>query len=1151
MSKAECKKGQESALRLFTRCKNNLLKSIKTDESFDVVQRKFKELSQRYTDVQLKHEEYVISIEEETDFNQTECDAWMDAVDETFDQTEKMACDYLTLKGNLKVEKDTQQSDPVILPPNVKGEDEQKFYNLREFEKAELLNEIKKVKKLLENKEIDAETFQSILKDCQKDLKSQLERCRNAQAQFLSIIQSERVKTELLWTDEIHEVYTDITTKILSKTRTNKEDVPSLQRKTYGLKLQPMPLPKFDRNIREYSRFRKDFNSQVVPSVSESQQPYVLKSCLSGVPLDIVKNVDDRIEEMWSRLDDKYGEPTRVIDAIMKDIKKLKPGKDGEISKFMTFVDIVERAFCDLENLGLEREVSNASTVSMIEDKLSPEMIVEWSKYMKRSKNQQLNKFPLLLEFLLEMKSVYDYAKADIRSSSNARSGSVAHVKVNNPDRKTKTNCWLCKDASHTIDKCEDFLNKEIIERCQLVKDNNACWSCLKVGHKSIFCYNRRKCTEVGCEMSHHILLHESEEDGQAHHAKNESGGCLLQLMNVEVNGGTKATVLWDGGATISLFTFQKASQIGLKGEEVNLSVTKIGGTKQLLKSYKYEVGIKTKDGKFVDFILYGIDKISTPLRNVNLDHVVNLFPNAKNNEFQRPVGEIDILIGFEYAGFHPTRKESNGHLLLLENKFGNCLGGSHPLLSEKTMKVIQHAIVNHVKMTEIEEFFDIERLGVECTPKCGSCRCGECPIGGKEYTIKEERELKLIEEGLQRMENYWVATYPWIRDPKLIQNNYNVALAMLKSTEKRLLRDETHAKRYSDQVQDMLDRKVAMKLTDEVMKAYLGPVHYISHHEVIKDDSSSTPCRIVFNSSAKFNGMCLNDFWAKGPDVMNNMLGVLLRFRERSVALVGDIKKMYHSVHLSILDQHTHRFLWRGLNDQREPETYCMTRVCFGDKPAGAIATMALRHTALEHKEKSPRAVDMIVHNTYVDDMLDSFDETSCAIETAISTEEILKTGGFEVKQWKSNMTLSEKLPVSSQSSALMIDNDISKVLGMSWNPTLDRFTFKISLNFSPKRRKVKSGPNLTRSQLQDLPLKAITKRSVLSQVCGIYDPLGLLSPFTVRAKIFMQNLWKNDMKGFNWDDTLPDYTAKEWVNFFDEMFDVEYITFKRCVRP
>ena len=82
----------------------------------------------------------------------------------------------------------------------------------------------------------------------------------------------------------------------------------------------------------------------------------------------------------------------------------------------------------------------------------------------------------------------------------------------------------------------------------------------------------------------------------------------------------------------------------------------------------------------------------------------------------------------------------------------------------------------------------------------------------------------------------------------------------------------------------------------------------------------------IIFNSSAKFNGVSLNDFWAKGPDVMNNMLGILLRFREGSVALAGDIKRMYHSVHLSELDQHTHRFLWRELDEQRAPETYAMS---------------------------------------------------------------------------------------------------------------------------------------------------------------------------------------------------------------------------------
>ena len=89
-----------------------------------------------------------------------------------------------------------------------------------------------------------------------------------------------------------------------------------------------------------------------------------------------------------------------------------------------------------------------------------------------------------------------------------------------------------------------------------------------------------------------------------------------------------------------------------------------------------------------------------------------------------------------------------------------------------------------------------------------------------------------------------------------------------------------------------------------------MGPVQYINHHEVMRPDSSSTPCRIVFNSSANYRGHVLNDYWAKGPDMLINLLGLMLRFREGMYPFVGDIKKMYHSIKLSNLDQHTHRFL-------------------------------------------------------------------------------------------------------------------------------------------------------------------------------------------------------------------------------------------------
>ena len=166
-------------------------------------------------------------------------------------------------------------------------------------------------------------------------------------------------------------------------------------------------------------------------------------------------------------------------------------------------------------------------------------------------------------------------------------------------------------------------------------------------------------------------------------------------------------------------------------------------------------------------------------------------------------------------------------------------------------------------------------------------------------------------------------------------------------------MKDKELSKTYQEQIEDMINRNVAKKLTDAEIKNYEGPVQYLSHHEVVKKDSSSTPCRIVFNSSAKFKGTSLNDCWAKGPDIMNNMLGILLRFREGTIAFAGDIKKMYHSVHLSEVDQHMHRFLWRNLDINRAMDTYIMTRVSFGDKPAGTIAAVAFQKTAKKYKDK------------------------------------------------------------------------------------------------------------------------------------------------------------------------------------------------------
>ena len=182
-----------------------------------------------------------------------------------------------------------------------------------------------------------------------------------------------------------------------------------------------------------------------------------------------------------------------------------------------------------------------------------------------------------------------------------------------------------------------------------------------------------------------------------------------------------------------------------------------------------------------MEFEVYGIDKITSDIERINMDGVTHLFNNVAQDELQRPTGPVDVLIGYEYAAYHPVREQCVEHLLLLKNRFGRCVGGTHPLIeNSNTRHGLHYATMNHSFKVKIDDFYNIENLGVECNPRCGSCKCGKCAIGSKDYTIKEERELALIEKNLSydKQTNRWIAEYPWIKDPMDLPDNRKVALA-------------------------------------------------------------------------------------------------------------------------------------------------------------------------------------------------------------------------------------------------------------------------------------------------------------------------------------------------------------------------------------
>ena len=344
--------------------------------------------------------------------------------------------------------------------------------------------------------------------------------------------------------------------------------------------------------------------------------------------------------------------------------------------------------------------------------------------------------------------------------------------------------------------------------------------------------------------------------------------------------------------------------------------------------------------------------------------------------------------------------------------------------------------------------------------------------------------------------------------------------------------------------MQAMLNHGASRNVNEEELKGYAGAIHYINQRAVIKPQSLSTPFRIVFNSSANFCGHILNDYWAKGPDMLINLLGLLLRFREGLYVLVGGIHKMCHTVKLSMIDQHTHRFFWQDLDLSSDPATFVMTSVSFGDRPAAAMATLALKKTAEMNMKRYPRAATIILSNTYVDDIVDSLDSKEQCEKVPSEIEQILQTGNFKIKEW--------------HMSELNTENDVlnrllnvnQKVLGMFWDVELDAFRFKSDLSFATRN---KWNGRIRPQDSSELCISApeqLTKRCVLSQVNSIYDPMGLLAPFIIKAKILMKGLWMNENKKLEWDDPLPEGKRVEWCKLFEEVSQLHTITFPRCLK-
>jgi hypothetical protein len=280
-----------------------------------------------------------------------------------------------------------------------------------------------------------------------------------------------------------------------------------------GIQFEKQKLDKFEGDIRKYPGFKDRFNSYIVPRYPKSEIAFLLRTHLSPAIRDEVENVEDNMELLWHRLDAKYGNPRKYIDAVLSDLSKVSKG-DGVAA--LNMINTVEKAYRDLVQIGSEIEMSNSYMISMIEKKLPDQMRMEWIKLIaeKGEKDSQVV-FSMLMEFLARWRKIIEYDAAAIRKTSDKKIvGQTNHVAKNRQQKSEKSEaCWIHEDGNHPVWKCKIFQMMTVKDKLELVKQKQACHACFETSCKGskdpAECGKAFKCPMKGCGKPHNILIHQ------------------------------------------------------------------------------------------------------------------------------------------------------------------------------------------------------------------------------------------------------------------------------------------------------------------------------------------------------------------------------------------------------------------------------------------------------------------------------------------------------------------------------------------------------------------------------------------------------------------------------------------------------------------
>ncbi|GBM11079.1 hypothetical protein AVEN_206495-1 [Araneus ventricosus] len=480
----------------------------------------------------------------------------------------------------------------------------------------------------------------------------------------------------------------------------------------------------------------------------------------------------------------------------------------------------------------------------------------------------------------------------------------------------------------------------------------------------------------------------------------------------------------------------------------------------------------------------------------------------------------ISILIGVDYYYeiVSGRLKRLNDKLVATETIFSWCLQGyiglTNDLLSLKI--VVDERNISD----QLQQFWKLENLGVGSESQ-------------EEHSFDADI-MKEFEAGITYQDNRYKVKFPWKSNMKhLLNNNRDIASRRFSKLKSNFINDPSLFSDYKKVIDEHLRESIIERIKDSDENK--ENTYYLPHRAVIRKDHSTTRLRIVFDASSHAKGqLSLNDCLYTGLNLIPDLFSLLLRFRSHPVAITADIQKAFLQINIDEEDRNFTRFYWSNNPEDGNEEIYRMTRVLFGVCSSPFLLAATIKYHLKRYVEQFPMTCELLENSLYVDDLITGREDIESAFKTSLEAFNIFKDASMNLRKWKTN---SVELRDRWRKEGLEIDdsnysvNDNStltpcKVLGLSWDSDLDIFYF--------------DAQNLEKF----LSRRINTKRYILQVAGRIFDPLGILGPFTIKIKCMIQEIW---CLGLDWDDPIPKQLTTAMNEWCEDIKDLHLINIPR----